>query len=64
MREAPEVRTADEGSLLLSVSTKMILTMVWESMLPSEKIGCAWRFIRSKVLDCLRGDGQPTAAAL
>jgi len=63
MREDAEVLTADEAALLLRVSTKTVLTLARDGVLPGEKVGRAWRFVRSDLLEHLRGEGRRKAAA-
>ena len=55
MAEEPEVLTADEVADLLRVSTKTILALARDGTLPGEKVGRAWRFVRSDLLVYLRG---------
>jgi len=55
MKEVTEVLTADEAADLLRVSTKTILTLAREGALPGEKVGRAWRFLRSDLLEYVRG---------
>lgn len=64
MREdAEEVLTADEAAHLLRVSTKTILTLARDGVLPGEKVGRAWRFVRADLLEYLRGEARRKAAA-
>lgn len=65
MTEEPEVLTADEAAELLRVSTKTILTLARDGTIPGEKVGRAWRFVRSDLLAYVRGPhhGQQAAAA-
>lgn len=64
MREdADEVLTADEAAHLLRVSTKTILTLARDGVLPGEKVGRAWRFVRADLLEYLRGETRRKAAA-
>ena len=55
MAEEQEVLTADEAAALLRVSTKTVLALARAGSLPGEKVGRAWRFVRSDVLDYVRG---------
>lgn len=55
MWEDAEVLTADEAARLLRVSTKTVLSLAREGVLPGEKVGRAWRFVRSDLLAHLRG---------
>jgi len=50
-----EVLTAEEAASLLRVSTKTVLTLARDGVLPGEKVGRAWRFVRADLLDYLRG---------
>jgi len=66
MQEDTEVLTADEAAKLLRVSTKTVLALARAGALPGEKVGRAWRFVRSDLLDYLRGQKRdgPRAASL
>ena len=55
MAEEHEVLTTDEAAALLRVSTKTVLALARERTLPGEKVGRAWRFLRSDVLALVRG---------
>ncbi|MCT2150649.1 helix-turn-helix domain-containing protein [Dermabacter vaginalis] len=55
MAEEHEVLTTDKAADLLRVSTKAVLVLAREGTLPGEKIGRAWRFLRSDVLALVRG---------
>lgn len=59
MAEEQEVLTAEEAAALLRVSTKTVLALARAGSLPGEKVGRAWRFVRSDVLDYVRGAGAP-----
>lgn len=63
MQEDAEVLTADEAAHFLRVSTKTILALAREGVLPGEKVGRAWRFVRADLRDHLRGNGRRSAAA-
>ncbi len=63
MREDVEVLTADEAAHLLRVSTKTILTLARDGILPGEKVGRAWRFVSADLLEHLRGDGRRKTVA-
>jgi excisionase family DNA binding protein len=63
MQEDAEVLTADEAARLLRVSTKTILTLARDGVLPGEKVGRAWRFVRADLLEHVRGGGRRKAAA-
>jgi excisionase family DNA binding protein len=62
MQEVAEVLTADEAALLLRVSTKTVLALARGGVLPGEKVGRAWRFVRSDLLHYLRGNARGGAA--
>jgi excisionase family DNA binding protein len=55
MAEDAEVLTTEEAADLLRVSTKTVLTLVRHGDLPGEKVGRAWRFVRTDLLDFVRG---------
>lgn len=55
MAEEHEVLTTDEAAALLRVSTKTVLALARGGTLPGEKVGRAWRFLRSDVLALVRG---------
>lgn len=55
MQEAEEVLTAEEAADLLRVSTKTVLALARDGVLPGEKVGRAWRFVRADLLAYLRG---------
>jgi excisionase family DNA binding protein len=55
MQEAHEVLTAGEAAALLRVSTKTVLTLARAGSLSGEKVGRAWRFVRSDVFAYVRG---------
>lgn len=55
MSEDHEVLTADEAASLLRVSTKTVLGLARSGSLPGEKVGRAWRFLRSDVLALVSG---------
>lgn len=64
MQEDPDVLTADDAARLLRVSTKTILTLARDGVLPGQKVGRAWRFVRADLLEHLRGgDRHKTAAS-
>jgi excisionase family DNA binding protein len=56
MTDITEVLTADEAAELLKVSTKTVLTLARDGNLPGEKVGRAWRFLRSDLLDYVGGN--------
>lgn len=55
MAEEHEVLTTDEAAAFLRVSTKTVLALAREGTLPGEKVGRAWRFLRTDVLALVRG---------
>ncbi|WP_307784975.1 helix-turn-helix domain-containing protein [Oceanitalea stevensii] len=55
MAEGHEVLTTEEAAALLRVSTKTVLALARDGSLPGEKVGRAWRFLRSDVLAVVRG---------
>lgn len=55
MTEDHEVLTTAEAAALLRVSTKTVLSLANAGSLPGEKVGRAWRFLRSDVLSFVRG---------
>lgn len=62
MPRQPEVLTTDEVAVLLRVSTKTVLALARTGALPGEKVGRAWRFLRSDVLSYVRGTLSPPRA--
>lgn len=64
MAEEAEVLTAGEAAHLLRVSTKTVLTLVGRGDLPGQKVGRAWRFLRSDLVTHLHGDSQLPADAV
>lgn len=54
-RNVDEVMTADEAACFLKVSTKTVLRHARAGELPAAKVGRAWRFRRSQLLDFLDG---------
>jgi excisionase family DNA binding protein len=56
MTDIAEVLTAEEAADLLRVSTKTVLTLARDGNLPGEKVGRAWRFLRSDLLDYVGGN--------
>ncbi len=56
MVEDHEVLTTGEAATLLRVSTKTVLQLVRSGALPGEKVGRAWRFLKSDVLAYVRGE--------
>jgi excisionase family DNA binding protein len=60
MTEDNEVLTADEAAALLRISSKTLLSLARSGVLPGEKVGRAWRFLKSDVLGYVRGDKDTT----
>jgi excisionase family DNA binding protein len=58
MAEVAEVLTTEEAADLLRVSTKTVLALVRRGSLPGEKVGRAWRFLRSDLLAYLHGGAR------
>ncbi len=58
-----EVLTAEEAASLLRVSTKTVLTLARDGVLPGEKVGRAWRFVRADLMEYLRGNVRRGVAA-
>lgn len=65
MQEAAEVLTAGEAAELLRVSVKTVLVLARDGGLPGKKVGRAWRFVRTDLLDYVSGQkqDQPSAVA-
>jgi len=55
MAEDFEVLTAVEVATLLRVSSKTVLSLARAGVIPAEKVGRAWRFLRSDVLAYVHG---------
>jgi excisionase family DNA binding protein len=55
MQAEHEVLTADEAAALLRVSTKTVLGLARDGSLPGEKVGRAWRFLKTDVLAFVGG---------
>lgn len=62
MAEDHEVLTTEEAAALLRVSTKTVLQLVRSGALPGEKVGRAWRFLKSDVLAYVRGESKGAVA--
>jgi len=58
MSEDHEVLTTEEAASLLRVSSKTVLSLARTGSLPGEKVGRAWRFLRSDVLAYVRGANE------
>lgn len=56
MPEGLEVLTTEEAAGLLSVSSKTILALARDGAIPGEKVGRASRFLRSDLLEYVRGE--------
>lgn len=52
------VLTAEEAADLLRVSTKTLLTMARDGLLPGTKVGRSWRFLRADLLAYVHGTSQ------
>lgn len=63
MAEDHEVLTTEEAAALLRVSTKTVLQLVRSGSMPGEKVGRAWRFLKSDVLTYVRGTGEAKGTA-
>lgn len=50
-----EVLTADEVARFLKLSKKTVLRLARDGTIPGNKVGRAWRFRRSQLLDILGG---------
>ncbi len=50
-----EVLTVDEAASLLKVSSKTILRLARDGLVPGQKVGRAWRFRRSDLLGFVGG---------
>jgi excisionase family DNA binding protein len=58
MQEDATVLTAAEAAELLRVSTKTVLSMAREGVLPGTKVGRSWRFLRTDLLSYVHGTSQ------
>jgi len=56
LAEELQVLTTEEAADLLRVSSKTILALARDGSIPGEKVGRAWRFLRSDLLDHVHGD--------
>lgn len=59
---ADEVLTAEEAAALLKVSTKTLLRLARDGDLPGQKVGRAWRFVRSELLGVCGGRSRQVAS--
>ena len=64
MAEDVEVLTTEEAAELLRVSTKTILSLAREGLLPGEKVGRAWRFLRADLIEYLHGHHRRQTSAV
>lgn len=51
-----EVLTAEQVADLLQVSIRTVLQLARDGAVPGHKVGRAWRFCRTDVLACVRGE--------
>lgn len=51
--------TTEEAADVLRVSCKTILALARDGAIPGEKVGRAWRFFRSDLLEYVHGDRRP-----
>jgi len=58
MQEDATVLTAAEAAELLRVSTKTVLSMAREGVLPGTKVGRSWRFLGTDLLSYVHGTSQ------
>lgn len=58
MAEELQVLTTEEAADLLRVSSKTILALARDGSIPGEKVGRAWRFLRSDLLKYVHGEGR------
>jgi excisionase family DNA binding protein len=63
MTDYEEVLTAEEAAELLRVSIKTVLSLAREGILPGEKVGRAWRFLRADLLNYVRGSRRESSGA-
>jgi excisionase family DNA binding protein len=56
LAEELQVLTTEEAADLLRVSSKTILALARDGDIPGEKVGRAWRFLRSDLLEYVHGD--------
>lgn len=50
------VLTTEEAAVLLRVSRKTVLGLASQGILPGRKVGRAWRFLRSDLVEFVRGE--------
>lgn len=64
MQESAAVLRADEAALSVRASTKtvIVLALASDGVLPGEKVGRAWRFVHSDLLQYRRGSVRRGAA--
>jgi excisionase family DNA binding protein len=53
-----EVLTIAEVAVLLRISKRTAYRLLRTGRLPGKKVGGSWRFLRSKVLDALKIEGD------
>jgi excisionase family DNA binding protein len=63
MAEELQVLTTEEAADLLRVSSKTILSLARDGSIPGEKVGRAWRFLRSDLLEYVHGGRRPQTAS-
>jgi excisionase family DNA binding protein len=63
MTEELQVLTTEEAADLLRVSSKTILALARDGSIPGEKVGRAWRFLRSDLLKYVHGRRRPETAS-
>ena len=51
MTEDADILTTEEAADLLRVSSKTVLALARDGALPGTKVGRAWRFLRTDILD-------------
>ena len=55
MAEGADILTTEEAAVLLRVSSKTLLALARDGELPGTKVGRAWRFLRTDLLDYVHG---------
>lgn len=55
MTEDADILTTDEAAGLLRVSSKTVLALARDGILPGTKVGRAWRFLRADRLEYVHG---------
>jgi excisionase family DNA binding protein len=64
LSEDLQVLTTEEAAALLRVSSKTILALARDGSIPGEKVGRAWRFLRSDLLEYVHGDRRRRPATV